>query len=101
MWSIGQGLEVEGHVPLDHQSSLEDNAVGVRLCHTNSGSTLGKVSSARIRNHAAHPRSRRNGLSGDHHNFPALRNCQQLGYGCTTDLPGTTEDHCGESLLHP
>jgi hypothetical protein len=41
-----------------------------------------------------------NGLSGDHHHFPAFRNCQQLLNGCTTDLPGTTEDHCGEILLH-
>src|ERR1700689_776505 len=61
---------------------------------------LGKVSSAGIKNDVAHPRSRRNRLSGDHHHFPAFRNCQQFRNRCTTDLPGTTEDHCGEILLH-
>ncbi|HEX8812075.1 MAG TPA: hypothetical protein VF742_08795, partial [Terracidiphilus sp.] len=35
------------------------------------GSPLCKVSSARIKNDVAHPRSRRDGLSGDHYNFPA------------------------------
>jgi hypothetical protein len=39
------------------------------------GSALGKVSSAGIKNDVAHPRSRRDGLSGDHHHFPAFRNC--------------------------
>jgi hypothetical protein len=40
-----------------------------------SGRVLGKVSSAGIKNDVAHPRSRRNGLSRDHHHFPAFRNC--------------------------
>ena len=30
-----------------------------------------------------------------------FRNFQQRGDSCTTDLPGTTEGHCGEILLHP
>jgi hypothetical protein len=38
------------------------------------GSALGKVSSPGIKNDVAHPRSRRNGPSADHHNFPAFRN---------------------------
>jgi len=29
-----------------------------------------------------------------------FRNGQQLRDGGTTDLPGTTEDDCGEILLH-
>src|SRR5271170_4832105 len=64
------------------------------------GSALGKISSAGIKNDVAHPRSRRNGLSGDHHHFPAFRNCQQLRDRCTTNLPSTTEDNCGEILIH-
>jgi hypothetical protein len=39
------------------------------------GSAIGKVSSAGIKNDVAHTRSRRNGLSGDHHHFPAFRSC--------------------------
>ena len=39
------------------------------------GSALGKVRSAGIKNNVAHPRTRRNGLSGDHHHFPAFRSC--------------------------
>src|SRR5271163_3804158 len=42
-------------------------------CTGNGGSALGKVSSAGIKNDVAHPRSRRNGLPGDHHHFPAFR----------------------------
>jgi hypothetical protein len=63
------------------------------------GSALGKVGSAGIEHGVTHPRSRRDGLPGDHHHFPAFRNGQQLRDGCTTDLPGTTEDNCGEILL--
>src|ERR1700684_3147667 len=55
----------------------------------NGGSELGEVSSTCIKNGAAHPRSRRNGLSGDHHSCPAFWNCQQLRDGCTTDFSGT------------
>jgi hypothetical protein len=66
----------------------------------NARSAIGKVSCAGIKNNVAHPRSRRNGLSRDHHHFPAFGNCQQLRDGCTTDLPGTTEDDCGEIRLH-
>ncbi len=64
------------------------------------GSALGKVSSAGIKNDVAHPRSRRNGLSGDHHHFPAFGSCQQFCDGCTADLSGTAKDHYGEILLH-
>jgi hypothetical protein len=64
------------------------------------GSALGKISSVGIENDVAHPRSRRNGLSGDHHHFPAFRNCQQLRDGRTADLSGTTKDHYGEILIH-
>ena len=46
------------------------------------------------------PRSRRNGFSGDHHHFPAFRNCQQLRDRCTTNLPSTTEDNRGKILIH-
>jgi hypothetical protein len=63
-------------------------------------SALGKVSSAGIENHVAHPRPRRNGLSGHHHHFPAFRSCQQFRDGCTADLSGTTKDNYGEILLH-
>ncbi len=66
----------------------------------NGSSALGKVSSAGIKNDDAHPRSRRDWLSGDHHHLPTFRNCQQFRDGCTTDLTGTTEDDCGKILLH-
>jgi len=64
------------------------------------GSALGKVSGAGIKNDASHPRSWRHGLSGDHHNFAAFRNCQQFRDGRTTDLSRTAEDYCGEILIH-
>jgi hypothetical protein len=64
------------------------------------GSALGKVSSSGVKNDVAHARSRRNGLPGDHHNFPTFRNCQQFRDGCATDLPSTTEDNCGEILIN-
>ncbi len=63
-------------------------------------SVLGKVRGAGIENDVAHPRSRRNGLSGDHHHFPAFRSCQQLRDGCTTHLSGTTKDDYCETQLH-
>ncbi len=64
------------------------------------GSALGKVSSAGIKNDVAHPRSWRNGLSADHHHFPAFRHCQQLRDRCTAHLSGTAKDNYGEILLH-
>jgi len=64
------------------------------------GRALGKVRGAGIKNDVAHPRSRGNGLSGDHHHFPAFRSCQQFRDGCAADLSGTTKDYYGEILLH-
>jgi hypothetical protein len=29
-----------------------------------------------------------------------LRNCEQFRDRCATDLPGATEDDCGEILIH-
>jgi hypothetical protein len=66
----------------------------------NGGSALSKVSGAGIKNNIAHSRSRSNRLSGDHHNFPAFRNCKQPRDGGTADLSCTTEDHCSEILIH-
>ncbi len=63
-------------------------------------SALGKVCGTGINNNAAHPRSGRNGLSGDHHNFPAFRNCQQFLDRCTANLSGTAKDNYGKILLH-
>jgi hypothetical protein len=63
-------------------------------------SALGKVSSAGIENDVAHPRPRRNGLSGDHYHFPAFRGYQQFRDDCAADLSGTTEDNYCEILLH-
>ena len=64
------------------------------------GSALRKVSSVRIKNDVADPRSGHNGLSRDHHHFPAFWNCQQLRDGCAADLPGTTEDNNSEIMIH-
>src|SRR6266567_5587312 len=64
------------------------------------GSLLGKVRSSGVKNHVAHARWRRDGLSGDHHHFPAFRSCQQFRNGCTADLSGTTKDNYGEILVH-
>jgi hypothetical protein len=64
------------------------------------GSALGKVGSAGIKNDVAHPRSRHNGFSGDHHHFPAFRSRQQFCEGCTADLSSTTKDNCCETLFH-
>jgi hypothetical protein len=66
----------------------------------NGRDALGEVRSACIKNDVAHPRSRCNGLSGDHHYFPAFRNRQQLRDSCTTYLTGTAEDEYGEILIH-
>jgi hypothetical protein len=65
-----------------------------------SGSALGKVRGTGIKNDVAHSRSRRDGLSGDHHHFATFRNCQQLRDGRTTNLSGTTKDDYGEILIH-
>jgi hypothetical protein len=54
------------------------------------GCAIGKLNSAGIKNDVAHPRSRRDGLSGNHHHFPAFRNFQKLRNRCTTDLPSAT-----------
>src|SRR3984893_6665327 len=64
------------------------------------GSALGKVRSAGIKNDVAHPRSRRNGLSGHHHHFPAFRNCQQFRDGCTPHWSTSTNEHRLETLHH-
>ncbi len=64
------------------------------------GSALGKVGSAGIMNDVAYSQSWRNGLSCDHHHFPALRSCQQFSDGRTADLSGTTKDNYCEILVH-
>ena len=64
------------------------------------GSTLGKFSSPCIKNYITDSRSRRNGLSADHHYFPAFWNRKQLCDGCTADLPSATKHNCGETLNH-
>ena len=61
---------------------------------------LGKFRGAGVKDDIAHPRSRGDGLSGDHYHFPALRNCQQLGDGSATHLPSATEDNHCEILIH-
>src|ERR1700679_2903809 len=86
--------KTDTHTAHGADGTLAQNSAG------KGGSALGKVSSAGIKNDVAHPRSRCNGLSGDHHHFSAFRNCEQLRDRCTTDLPSTTEDNCGEILIH-
>jgi hypothetical protein len=82
-----------------HATHRADGTLGQNFAG-DSSRALGKVNSAGIKNNVSYPRSRRNGLSGDHHHFPAFRNCQQLRDGRTADLSGTTEDHYREILIH-
>jgi hypothetical protein len=84
----------DAHTAYGADRTLAQNFAG------NGGSALGKVRCAGINNDVAHPRLRRNGLSGDHHHFPAFRICQQFRDGSTADLSGTTKDNYGEILLH-
>ena len=65
----------------------------------NGHSAVGKIGCGGVEYDVANPRSRLDRLSGDHHDFAALRYGEQRFHGSTADLPGAAENDRGEVLV--